>query len=181
MHGAQSRMHKAGSEAQGMQCKEQGSGARWPSGTGGIRKDHEPGARNFFERCRGRYDAMRQAPAASLGSIPEKNLREHGLTCDGNLRQTTSLEDHDSSTKQEVAGWHAACNTENNTRMEDQTMNAAVAMNTETLSMHHDMWVEMATIEMTMETLGQAANDPHKQQLEQRYAQLRHAMQRLPA
>lgn len=55
------------------------------------------------------------------------------------------------------------------------------ANHTDTLSMHHDIWVEMAMIEMTMETIGRAANDPGNQQLAQRYAQLRHAMQRLPA
>lgn len=51
----------------------------------------------------------------------------------------------------------------------------------ETLSMHHDLWVELARIEMTMEELGHASGDDRvQQQLEARRARLCHAMQRLP-
>ncbi|HEX7341929.1 MAG TPA: hypothetical protein VF269_06610 [Rhodanobacteraceae bacterium] len=50
------------------------------------------------------------------------------------------------------------------------------------VSMHHDLWVELACIEMRMECLGRAAEDVNRQQqLELRSAELRHAMACLPA
>ncbi|HET7299175.1 MAG TPA: hypothetical protein VFJ01_00800 [Oleiagrimonas sp.] len=49
-------------------------------------------------------------------------------------------------------------------------------------SIHHDLWVELARIEMAMETLdGRAPGTAgQRQQLENRHAQLTQTMQRLP-
>ncbi|HET7267042.1 MAG TPA: hypothetical protein VFJ15_02950 [Oleiagrimonas sp.] len=55
------------------------------------------------------------------------------------------------------------------------------ATGNDTLSRHHDLWVELSRTEMIMETLDRHHDDAQRQQqLQQRCVQLRQAMQRLP-